>query len=163
MGQHQGPEGFPGPFHALDFSLCIIVINFNVLASNTKPSPGVRSPCLPGCLKESSNLRCSNWSHHPYPEWFWVSSKPHLPPFLLSKSRDTSYLQVTTGVTVRARRRHGAAQLPWQQASTQEGPRGSCSSLVQLASPGRREEGQIRKAAAAELAARGQMSRRILA
>lgn len=44
MGQHQGSEGFPGLFHALDFNLCIIVINFNILAFIAKPSPGVQSP-----------------------------------------------------------------------------------------------------------------------
>lgn len=59
-----------------------------------------------------------------------MNSKPHLPPFLISKWGDTSYLQVTMGVFVRARRRHRAALLPWQQASTQEGPRGGWSSLV---------------------------------
>lgn len=74
-----------------------------------------------------------------------MNSKPHLPPFLISKWGDTSYLQVTMGVFVRARRRHRAALLPWQQASTQEGPRGGWSSLVRLALPEREKRRRYRR------------------
>lgn len=74
-----------------------------------------------------------------------MNSKPHLPPFLISKWGDTSYLQVTMGVFVRARRRHRAALLPWQQASTQEGPRGGGSSLVRLALPEREKRSRYRR------------------